>query len=547
MSRTRTFALLLLITTAAIAIQGYHPGLEDDAFYLAAIKRDLNPALFPHDADFFRLQFQATIFDKLIAASVRLTHLPLSLTIFLWQFAATFLILAACLAIARRSFPSPQAHWAAVLTVAVLLTIPVSGTAISLTDQYLHPRALATAALLGAIAATLDRRPLRAAFLLFAAALVHVIMAAFGVSLCIFLGWHIPRSFGELPASHHPRPSSAGSRHHLATALLLAAVPLPWLFEPTSEAWHQAASTRHFYFLSQWHWYEWLGVIAPFFILYYFTRLSRHSDLSRPSVAETTPTQTAATSKSAEENPASRKDSSAPRCLCGGGGFHHLSTRLLYYAIFQLAVALLIMLPPPLERLRPFEPMRFLQLVYLLMFLLAGGLIGQYILTKNVYRWLLLFIPLSAGMFYAQRQMYPSTAHLELPGFAPSSDWLRAFDWVRKNTPADALFALDPYYLELPGEDFHGFRALAERSALADMVKDPGMAARVPSLAPRWLRESSATRNWQNFQSSDFQNLKATFGINWVILANSPVAAQSTAAPTCPYQNPTVKVCRLRE
>ena len=58
-------------------VMGYHPGLEDDAFYLAAIKRNLNPALFPHDADFFRLQFQATIFDKFIAASIHLSHVSL--------------------------------------------------------------------------------------------------------------------------------------------------------------------------------------------------------------------------------------------------------------------------------------------------------------------------------------------------------------------------------------------------------------------------------------------------------------------------------------
>lgn len=189
MTRPRTIAVLLLLTAAAIAIQGYHPGLEDDAFYLAAIKRNLNPALFPHDADFFRLQFQATIFDKLIAESIRLTHLPIDLTIFLWQIAATFLILAACLQIARRCFASVEAQWAAVLTVAVLLTIPVSGTGISLTDQYLHPRALATAAILAAIVATLDQRRLRAAVFLFAAATVHIIMAAFGISLCIFLAW----------------------------------------------------------------------------------------------------------------------------------------------------------------------------------------------------------------------------------------------------------------------------------------------------------------------------------------------------------------------
>ena len=108
MTRRRAIALLLLLTAAAIAIQGYHPGLEDDAYYLAAIKRDLNPALYPHDADFFRLQFQATIYDKLIAASIRITHLPPDLTIFLWQFAVTLAILAACLAIARRCFRNPK-------------------------------------------------------------------------------------------------------------------------------------------------------------------------------------------------------------------------------------------------------------------------------------------------------------------------------------------------------------------------------------------------------------------------------------------------------
>ncbi|HXY78031.1 MAG TPA: hypothetical protein VEH47_04415, partial [Candidatus Acidoferrales bacterium] len=68
--------LLALLAVFAMLVQGYHPGLEDDAFYLAAIKQDLNPSLFPHDADFFRVQFQATVFDKLIAFSLRSTHVP---------------------------------------------------------------------------------------------------------------------------------------------------------------------------------------------------------------------------------------------------------------------------------------------------------------------------------------------------------------------------------------------------------------------------------------------------------------------------------------
>jgi hypothetical protein len=189
--------------------------------------------------------------------------------------------------------------------------------------------------------------------------------------------------------------------------------------------------------------------------------------------------------------------------------------------------------------------MRFLHLVYLLMFLIAGGLIGQHVLGKHLYRWVLLFIPLSAGMFYAQRQMHPSTAHLELPGRAPSNDWLRAFAWIRQNTPANTLFALDPYYMQLPGEDFHGFRALAERSTLADMIKDPGMVARIPSLAPRWQRETEATSNWQNFQPADFESLKNAFGVSWVMLSKSDARTQSSAGMICPYENGSVKVCQV--
>ncbi|MGA9639884.1 MAG: hypothetical protein WBQ72_00675 [Terriglobales bacterium] len=520
-SRARDCGLLLLTTILAVAIQGYHPGLEDDAFYLAAIKRDLNPALFPHDADFFRLQFQATIFDKVIAESVRLTHLPLSVAVLLWHLGAIFLILWACLGIARRCFAGVPAQWAAVVTAAVLLTIPVAGTAISLTDQYLHPRALATAAILAAVVAVLDGRRVRAGILLAVACAMHVIMAAFGISFCIFLawGWNGGRNadHGALGSASGEEARSEGSK--FGVLLPLAAIPLGWLFEPTTEAWREAASTRHFYFLGDWQWYEWLGVVAPLVVLYCFARVARQT---KAEVLE------------------------------------RVSSRLLYYGIFQMAVALIIMLPPTLQRLRPFEPMRYLHLIYLLMFVLAGGLVGQYVLDGRAYRWALLFVPLGLGMFYAQRQMYPATSHLELPGMRASNEWVAAFEWVRANTATDALFALNPYYMRIPGEDYHGFRALAERSALADVLKDGGMAARVPSLAPRWKREVDATREWPNFKAEDFRHLKNTFGVDWVMLAKSRDRNQAeevrrgagddpaAAAPLdCPYQNRSVMVCRV--
>jgi hypothetical protein len=497
-SSVTNLSLLAALTVLAFLIMGYHPGLEDDAFYLAAIKRDLNPALFPHDAEFFRIQFQVTIFDKLIAYSVRLGHLPLAWTVLLWQFAALFLLLHGCWRIGRRCFSQFEAQWAAVTTVAVLLTLPVTGIAMTLSDQYLHPRTLATAAILAAIVAVIDRHLWIAGVLLAFAFAIHAIMASFGISFCAFLFWRL-----------HPARTRRPSATSIPAALLL---PLGWIFEPASDAWREAAATRDFYFLARWHWYEWLGVFAPLVLLYFFWRFLQRED----------------------------RDSSALPALVSA---------LLCYSAFQTAVGLLIMLPPSLERLRPFEPMRYLHLLYLLFFLVAGGLLGRYILTRKIYRWLLLFLPLSAGMFYAQRQMYPASAQLELPGVAPENAWLQAFAWIRQNTPADSLFALDPHYVGLPGEDYHGFRALAERSVLADYEKDGGMAARVPRLAPRWLKEVKAQAGWQNFQAADFRRLRKDFGVTWVVLplddANRATQDAAGQAMTCPYHNRQLQVCRL--
>ncbi len=470
-------------------VQGYHPGLEDDAFYLAAIKRNLNPSLFPHDADFFRVQFQATVFDKLIAFSLRWSHVPLEWGILFWQWGVTLLILWGCWQISRRCFAEAHAQWAAVTLVAVLLTLPVSGTGLTLTDQYLHPRALATALILAAIVAVLDRRLVLAGVLLVAAFFVHAIMAALGASYCLFLLWK--------PAERTPTEQ----RQSIVLAALL--LPLGWVFEPASDAWRQAAATRPFYFVLRWHWYEWLGVVAPLALLWWFRALAQRR---------------------------------------GSAVMARVAERLVYFGVFQLAVALVISLPARLERLRPLEPMRFLHIVYLLFVLLAGGLLGQYVLKRHALRWVLLFVPLSAGMFYAQRQMYPSTAHLELLGAASRNEnaWVEAFRWISLNTPVDSRFALDPHYMELPGEDYHGFRALAERSVLADAVKDAGMVARVPSLGPRWLREVEAQRGWRGFQRPDFLRLKAEFGVDWVVLTAPGVEGLS-----CPYRNAQVVVCRV--
>jgi hypothetical protein len=495
----RNLALLACLTVFAFFVMGYHPGLEDDSFYLAAIKRGLNPALFPHDADYFRVQFQATVFDKLIAFSVRVTHLPIAWVVLLWQIVAIFFVLHGCWRIARRCSKRAETQWGATAMIAGLLTLPLPGIAIALADQYLHPRTLATAAILAAIVAVIDRRLWRAAIWLALAFSVHAIMACFGVSLCFFLWWSL---------------RSSGSERIGVPVVAALLIPLGWIFEPSSDAWRQAAATRGFYFVAHWHWYEWLGVFAPLVLLIVYYRFLQ--------------------SRSAE-------DENARQPLLP------LIAGLLYYGIFQTVVGLAIMLPPSLERLRPFEPMRYLHLLYLFFFLIVGGLIAEFVLKRHVYRWLLLFVLLGAGMFYAQHEMYSASPHLEMPWTTPLNPWLQAFDWINRNTPTDALFALDPHYEAVPGEDQHGFRALAERSALADVDKDGGMAARVPPLAPRWLKEVNALNGWRTFQSADFVRLKNDLGVSWIVLSRTDAeyANPHPSSMICPYENDQVRVCHL--
>jgi hypothetical protein len=143
-------------------------------------------------------------------------------------------------------------------------------------------------------------------------------------------------------------------------------------------------------------------------------------------------------------------------------------------------------------------------------------------------------------MFIAQRALFPASVYIEWPGAAPKNTWVQAFVWVRQNSPVDAVFALDPSHMAIVGEDHNGFRAIAQRSMLADATKDSGAVTMFPPLAEEWLRQVQAQSGWKNFQAQDFPRLRAAYGVNWVVLQQP-----GTAGMNCPYQNAAVLVCRL--
>jgi hypothetical protein len=486
-SRVRTLLLIAVFTLLGFVVMGYHPGIEDDGVYLSAVKADLLPSLYPHDSDFFRLQMQATLFDRWIAFFVAVTHFSVPWAELIWQLLSLFSILAATYSIADKLFHEEHVKWAGVAMVTAMLTLPVAGTALCLVDQHLHPRNVATALILIAVARILAGKPMQSIPLLLLALIMHPIMAAMGISFCVVL---------TLTATEPVYAWLQSWRRSMA-----AGAPLGWIFERPSPTWREALQTRRYYFLSQWTWYEWLGAVGPlvlFWLLYRWARGRGNQALAR------------------------------------------FALSVVIYGVFQMAVAVMMLTPSSLVRLTPLQPMRFLHLIYVFLALFAGCMIGKYAIKASVWRWAVFLLVACGGMFASQRALFASSPHLELPGQAPGNAWLQAFAWIRANTPQDAYFAMDPRYLEAPGEDEHGFRALAERSQLADAVKDTAVVTQVPQLGPVWWRQVHAVDGWSHFQLADFERLKAQFGVDWAL-----VSYPAPAGLDCRWHNDALAVCRI--
>jgi len=250
-----TIAILAFLAISAVLVHGYHFGAEDQEIYISAIKKGVNPSLYPHNSEFFMTQMQGTIFCRFFVFLIRVSHLPIEALLFAFHLLSIFLILLGCWMISRRCFQSNAAVWSGLLLVTGVFTIPIAGTALYIVDQYIHPRAMATFAILFAVTAILDDRRLFSALWLLIATLFHPLMAAFGISFVAFLAWRMPRLGTEKGASQFPGGF-------------------------TTPAWSRAAQPRSYYFLSKWAWSEWLGVLLPLTLVWWCARLARARGLT---------------------------------------------------------------------------------------------------------------------------------------------------------------------------------------------------------------------------------------------------------------------------
>ncbi len=427
-------------------------------------------------------------FSNLVGGSAKLTGLPCDWAIFAWHVVSIFLLLFAAWRLLGVCFRNGHAQWSGVTLLAAALSVPVAGTALVIMDPYLTARSLSTPLTVLAIAYFVSNRMKAALGCLLLTALVHPQMSVFcGLFLaCLVL---VRRHWRRQPTD--PAPAFT----------FLSALPFLFRFTPAQGPAREVLFSRTYFFVSNWAWYEWIGVFAPLALLAWFASF-------RPK--GTTP------------------------------AFRLLTRALVPFGLIATVGGLFLSFSARLENYTRLQPMRCFHLIYVVFFILLGGMIGEYALRTHAWRWLSLFLPVIVSMWLVQRSSFPASPHLELPGTGNRNSWISAFVWIRDHTPKTAVFGVDPNYMTSPGEDEHGFRAIAERSVLADNIKDSGAVSVFPELAEDWKQQTDATRGWKNFELADFEKLARQFPVTW-ILTRRP----RPTGLTCPYENRDMAVCKI--
>jgi len=477
------------LSVVALFIHGYHLGVEDSEIYLPAAKKLLNPTLYPFAPQFFLSHERLSIFGSVVAETARLTRMPIDWAIFAWFMAGIFTMLVSCWMLARACFTSPRARWTATLVMTAVMAMPATNTALLLMDPYLTARTFSTPLTLIALSGLLERRYVRAGAATILTGLFHPQMVAYLLGLSVVL-WAVDRTRARAKEPVAVMASAVGI------------LPTGFHFAPATGAYREALYTRDYFFLYNWEWYHWLGMLAPLAILAWFWRGKERG---------TTPL------------------------------FAKLSFAMLPFGLLSIVVAMVISFTPDLDTFVRLQPLRTFHLITIVFVVLIAGVFGEYVAKNRAWATGVLVMALAVGMFVVARATYPNSAQVELPSRTSSNGWVRTLLWIRNNTPADAVFAVDSRYLHDDDTDEHGFRAIAERSALADYYKDSGAASLFPQLAQEWKQMSAATYGLNHFNAADFSRLKGEYApVSWTVIhGNAPLGL------ACPYQDSGYAVCRI--
>ena len=144
------FGLLALLN-----VGGYRYGVSDQAFYLPVVLQQIDPSLFPHDADLLDAQNRYFAFDDWFATLIVLTGASVPAAFLLAYLGGLATLYGAAAVMGRSLYFTCWGTGAFITALAIRHRIP--DTAVNTLESYLHPRQLAFAVGLAAVGLFLHR------------------------------------------------------------------------------------------------------------------------------------------------------------------------------------------------------------------------------------------------------------------------------------------------------------------------------------------------------------------------------------------------------
>jgi hypothetical protein len=449
---------------------GYRFGASDQAFYIPAVAHHADPSLFPRDWRMLGAQDGLNAFTSLAGWAVRGLGIPLP-SLFLALFLVTLLALGAGALALGLQLSRARATAAAIL-FALTLKHAVALGAVNTLEGYAHPRMLAFALGVLALAALLDGRTWIVAALVALAGVVHpttAIWFAIVVGVALFVAQ--PR--------WRPWLAAAAAVLAIISAWAVLAGPLAPRLTRMDADWLAALEGKRYLFTDRWPGSEWLVLGAYVAVIAAVFRHRWRRGLTSPAESGV---------------------------LAGLAGL--LALFALALPLNAARVAFVIQLQVP----RVLWLLDLVAVAYLVWFLAEGGKPSEGRTRARNVAVAILALALARGA-YVTFVEHPERALLQVQ--LPPSDWNRALWWIEAHTPPDALVAAHPGHAWRFGTSV---RVGAKRDVLLEEVKDSAMALYGRESALRDLDRIRALERFDSLTDEGARELATRYGASVLVI-----------------------------
>jgi hypothetical protein len=262
-------AIVLFAWLATANSGGYRFGVSDQAFYAAAVLKAIDPALYPRDATLLDVQSRLMWSDEIVAALARALPIGLPALYFVLYLLGVAALAAAAFAFGRAAKFST---WSiALLLLFLTFRHRIAKTGANSLEGYMHPRMLAFALGVAALAATLRGRFGWAIAATMASAVWHPTTA-------FWFGIVVAAAAGGDPRWRRP-VLAAAALVTIAGAWAVLAGPLAERLVTMDRDWLAVLADKDYLFPTDWPAYAWVTNLAyPIVIAAVYRRRQRRGD-----------------------------------------------------------------------------------------------------------------------------------------------------------------------------------------------------------------------------------------------------------------------------